>query len=240
MKGERVLEGSPVEGQVDSQPRPRFWLIGLVMFGIIVVILVGAFLLNRQFRPRVGIEPAATAGAAVQAQATKAPLVASQPAVQPTVVATAVATPTAVATAAPAGAVASAKPTADPAQVKEIEQAYLRYWEVYGEAMNTLDTSKLQEVAAGDRLQQAIAEVNDLKAAGKAAKIEVEHKFFVFSVTERSAAVHDEYVNNSYAVDPKTKQPVGTPGKGEAIVDTYFLERDGGTWKVVRGVRESQ
>lgn len=240
MESENALQGSPAEGHMEAQRPPRFWLVGLVMFGLIVVILVGAFLLNRQFRPRVGIEPVATPVTSSQVQARAAPSVATQPTVHPVTSPTVAATPSAAPTPAPSGVAPAAKPTADPALVKEVEKAYLKYWEVYGEAMNTLDITKLQDVAAGDRLQQATAEVNDLKAAGKAAKIEVEHKYFVFNVTDKTAAVHDEYVNSSYAVDPKTQQPVGAPGKSETIIDTYFLERVGGEWKVVRGVRESQ
>ncbi len=211
----------------DPERRRPFWVVGLALLGLVVVMLVGAFLLDRQLRPDVGIGPAAAVP--VAGEATETP----QPGLLPTSPAAGISTP--VATMAPAGGA-----VATPSRAEEVEQAYLKYWEVYSEAMYTLSTSRLSEVAAGERLGQAIVEVEKLKAQGKAAKIEVEHDFFVFDVTATSAAVHDEYVNNSYAIDPQTKQPVGAPGKSESIVDTYFLERMDGIWKVVRGVRESR
>jgi len=188
--------------------------------------LGGAFLLDRQLRSGVGIKPATAAPVARKETET------SQTGRQPTSPAAGISTPAITATQAGGGA-------ATPSRAQEVEQAYLKYWEVYSEAMYTLRTSRLSEVAAGERLEQAVVEVEKLKAQGRAAKIDVEHHFFVFDATANSARVHDEYVNNSYAIDPETKQPVGTPGKSESIVDTYFLERVDGVWKVVRGVRES-
>lgn len=208
------------------EPRRPFWVVGLLLLGLVVAVLVGAFLLDRQLRPSVGIEPAPAVPVVGKATET------SQPGRQPTSPAAGI--PTQVTTTTQAGAGAGSP------SPKEVEQAYLKYWEVYSEAMYTLDTSRLSEVAAGERLEQAVTEVEKLKAQGKAAKIDVEHDFFVFDATANTARVHDEYVNNSYAIDPETKRPIGAPGKSESIVDTYFLERIDGVWKVVRGVRGSR
>lgn len=219
---ERTNESTSDAGAGPERRRP-FWVVGLALFGLVVAMLVGAFLLDRQLRPGVGVEPAPILEKAAGA---------TQPVHQPTSQAAGISTPVATATQSGLGA-----PTM--AHAPEVEQAYLKYWVVYSEAMYTLDVSRLSEVAAGERLKQATAEVEKLKAQRKAAKIDVEHRFVVFDVTANSAGVHDEYTNNSYAIDPETKQPLGTPGRSESIVDTYFLERTGGVWKVVRGVRES-
>jgi len=105
--------------------------------------------------------------------------------------------------------------------------------------MYTLDASHLADVASGERLQQATDEVQKVKAQGKAAKIDVQHNIGIFDVTDSSASVHDEYINNSYSIDPSTKKAVGAPGQTQHISDTYLLQRVTGVWKVVSGVRES-
>lgn len=225
--GVQEMANDNVRGvSTEGQPRRPYWLVGLVLLALVVAMLVGAFILDKQLRPQVGIEgsPAAT----IQ-QVTAVP--AGGPTTQSQAEATAV-------NAAPvAGSSGDATKNTVPPE-REVEQAYLKYWDVYAEAMLTLDTTRLPEVAAGERLKQAVGEVEKLKAQGKAAKIQIEHKYFVFDVTNKTATVHDEYVNSSYAVDPNTKQPVGAPGESERLVDSYFFERTDGVWKVVSGVRQ--
>ncbi len=239
MKGERVLEGSPVEGQVDSQPRPRFWLIGLVMFGIIVVILVGAFLLNRQFRPRVGIEPVATPLASSQAQTTATPVVATQPTAQPSPSPTAASTPTIVPiTQAPSGAAPVPKPTADPAVVKEVEQAYLKYWQVYGDALLNLDTTHISDVATGDEQKEMQAEVEKFRSRNAAVRVRVTHSYLIFDVTDTDAKVVDDILDRSFTVDPVTKQPEDASSDGSHVKDIYFLKKLDGVWKVTKTLRQ--
>ncbi len=200
-------------------PRP-FWLVWLILFGLVVVLLGGAFLLDARLRPQVGTEPPATTASVAFAQATSLP----EP-ITPTV------------SASPTLAAGGQAANGDLGQ--EVSQAYLHYWDVYAQAMFTLDPSQLHTVANGDRLNEALAEVADLKAQGKAAKIQVDHHFFVFDVTATSASVHDEYDNKSYTIDPRTRAPLGSPGTTQHLVDTYFLQRVDGEWKVVRGLRES-
>ncbi len=201
-------------------PQRPFWLVWLILFGLVVVLLGGAFFLNTRLRPRVGTEPPATTASAAFAQATSVPEP-NTPAVS--------ASPT----------LAAGGQAANGEVGQEVSQAYLHYWDVYAQAMFTLDPSQLHTVASGDRLNEALAEVADLKAQGKAAKIQVEHHYFVFDVTETTANVHDEYDNKSYTIDPRTKAPLGSPGTTQHLVDTYSLQRIDGVWKVVRGLRES-
>jgi len=219
--GNVVDESNPDSGT--DRPRWPYWVIGLALAGLVIAILVAAFILDARLRPPVGVQSAPTTviGASIKPGPTVAVTVsgASKQAADATM--TTAGTPN------------------SSALDEPIRQAYLHYWDVYAEAMSTLDTSHLSEVAAGDRLQEAIAEVTDLKAQGRAAKIEVEHHLLIFNVTESTASVHDEYINNSYAIDPTSKSPLGTPGVGERLVDTYSLQKIDGSWKVIRGLRES-
>jgi hypothetical protein len=205
----------------ESKPGSRRYApVAAALFGVVAALLIGGYFLSTRLRPPLeagsAIAPAASATSASLLQASGGAAAAS--------------------VSAPASALASAS---GEVRAQAVEVAYLHYWDVYSQAMLTLDTSHLGEVAAGDRLQQAIAEVQDLKAQGKAAHIEIQHHIGVFDVTSTSASVHDDYTNNSYTIDPVSKQPVGSPGKSEHLVDTYFLQPIDGVWKVVRGVRES-
>ena len=71
-----------------------------------------------------------------------------------------------------------------------------------------------------------------------ALRVVVEHDFAVLEVADGTATVFDEYVNNSFAVDPETKEPPTAAGSGEVLRDAFFLERLDGRWFVVRSVRQ--
>lgn len=196
-------------GSAKRTAKPRsYWLAGSVLLLLVAVILSGAFLLDRQFRPRVGIETAT--GGSPGAVTAPGRTISTE---------------------------AEIAQLATPLE-REVATAYLRYWALYSTAMETLDSSRLVEVATGERLSQAVAEVEDLRADGIAAKIQVKHNFQVLKATEREAAVRDEYINSSYAVDPQTRKPVGDPGQSQRFVNTYSLERVGSAWKVVDVVRD--
>ena len=217
------------QGTIDSRPADeaarvsgfrRYGIVGAALFALIAVILVGGYFLGNHLRPPVGMEP-------VGLSTTSASSVASVPS-----------TPAASVTS-DAATASSGSPQASSAAAVEVQKAYLQYWAVYSEAMYTLDASHLADVASGERLQQATDEVQKVKAQGKAAKIDVQHNIGIFDVTDSSASVHDEYINNSYSIDPSTKKAVGAPGQSQHITDTYLLQRVTGVWKVVSGVRES-
>lgn len=238
MESENALQGSPAEGHMEAQRPPRFWLVGLVMFGLIVVILVGAFLLNRQFRPRVGIEPVATPVISTQVQATAVPAVVSQPTVQPAASPTVAVTPSAAPTQAPSGAVPAGKPTADPTLTKEVEQAYLKYWQVYSDALLNLDTTRLPQVAADKGLSRIEEEIANLRNEKLALRVRVSHSYIIFDVTDSEAKVYDEIFDRSFTVDPVTKNPPDAPVKGGLVKDIFFMQKIGGTWKVVEHLRQ--
>ena len=192
----------------DARQQRPYVGIGLGLLALIFVLVVGAFLLNRQLRPQVGLDPAGAAAARGAGQL-------------------------------PSRTISGESEIgllATPLQ-KDIATAYLRYWAVYGSAMETLDTSRLSEVAAAGRLQEAIEEVEELKAEGVAAKVQIKHSFSVTSATETEASIRGEYINSSYAVDPVSRRPVGEPGQSQHSVHTYHLKRIDGAWKVVGGTR---
>ena len=160
----------PTTGQPEQdQPKPILrWPVALaVMVVALVILLGGGSLLVRQFtRPNsgpLGTVPASLATPAGLATAT--PAATTAPAAAPTATqpagaaaggaATSVPTqqPTAPAatpvgtTSAPSG---GAAPNTNQQLEEEISAAYLRYWDVTGQAFWNLDPSHLQEVATGE------------------------------------------------------------------------------------------
>lgn len=190
----------------------RFWMIGLALLGVVAATLVGAFVLDDLFKPKVDTVPVSTSVAASNT-------------------ATPVAAPTST--------------TTDPSDLqvakspleREIEAAYLRYWEVRAEAFLNQDTSRLSEVMAEAELARTRQQIDDLKAQGRAARIVVEHRIAFLEVSESRARLYDEYLNKSYLVDPQRKQSVQTPGPGGVAKVSYELKKIDGAWRVIDGVR---
>ncbi len=134
----------------------------------------------------------------------------------------------------------AATPTATPSIEQEVSEAYLRYWEVYADAVFNLDETRLSEVMTGPQLQRTRQEIESLRQRGRAAKIVVEHNFFIAELdpVAETATIRDEYTNKSYEVDAQTKEMVGQPAPGTVLTDTYFLLKEGGAWKVRDGIRQ--
>jgi len=145
-------------------------------------------------------------------------------------------TPAATQTAAP-----QAIPTATPSVEQQVSEAYLHYWDIYADAVFNLDDSRLPEVMTAPDLERARQEVEALRQRGRAAKIVVEHNFVILQLDQvaGSATIRDEYTNKSYEVDAQTEEMVGKAPQGNVLTDTYFLVKEGGTWKVRDGIREN-
>jgi len=206
----RTGELNEMATNVSAAQRRSYVGIAAALLALVFVIVAGAFLLNRQLRPRVGIEAIAGPSAVQESEAPASRTISSESEI---------------------GLLAT------PLQ-REVATAYLRYWTVYGAAMENRDTTRLAEAMAGDRLQQASAEVEELRSQGVAAKIQVKHSFSVTQIANNEATIQDHYVNASYAVDPQTRVPIGEPGKSQQIVNTYSMTQVNGTWKVTDVVRE--
>ncbi|MGE3795315.1 MAG: hypothetical protein AB7I38_15485 [Dehalococcoidia bacterium] len=152
----------------------------------------------------------------------------------PTPTATVVASPTVTPTEPPATA------TPSPEELEaEVSAAYLAYWDAYAEALLKRDASLVETFAVGVELQAIRDEIEQLRSDGWAVRIVVEHNFEIASLDETDAIVIDEYLNNSYLVNPETLEGDEQAGPNEVIRDIFLLERIDGRWIVVQGGREA-
>lgn len=115
---------------------------------------------------------------------------------------------------------------------QEVEQAYLKSWDVYAEAMRTLSDASLSTAFGGETLETRRQEVAALKAAGTPARIAADHDITVESVEDATARLRDAYVNHSVVLNPATGEPA-EPDPNETYDVVVTLERMDGTWKVV-------
>lgn len=141
------------------------------------------------------------------------------------------------ATAAPATPAATATPV--PSVEREVEAAYLAYWEAYAAAALHLDPSLVEGAASGRELARIRAEISALRSSGVAMRVVVEHDPLVVVTSGTSAVVVDHITNGSFYVDPSTKRPPRAEGGGEVLRDTVFMEKEGGRWRAVDSLRES-
>ncbi|MPZ16150.1 MAG: hypothetical protein GEU73_17330 [Chloroflexi bacterium] len=190
-------------------PRRPYWVVGLALLGLVMVMLAIAFVADRQLRPRLSVDPAPTPSLAAAATSPAA-----------------------------AGTSNPANGSSSPLSLEqEIEEAYLRYWDVYSEALLNLDTSRIPEVAADDELRRIEEEVGGLRNRNEAARINVTHDYEILDITSTGGTVYDEALNQSYTVDPVTKtSPEGT-NRSEILRDLYFFEKRDHMWKIVKSYR---
>ncbi|MCC6387450.1 MAG: hypothetical protein IT302_08715 [Dehalococcoidia bacterium] len=131
-------------------------------------------------------------------------------------------------------------PTATPTPPveEEVINAYLRFWDLYAEAVLKLDPSVMEGAVSAEEFERVKNDVADLEAQGLAARVVIEHNPVVIEVTETSAVLLDEMTNNSFYVDPETLDPPEAEGSGATFTETFFLERVDGQWIVIRSVRQ--
>jgi hypothetical protein len=198
----------------------RYLLVGSGLLAAVVIVLVGAWLLDDRFRPAADVRRNQTSPEAISLVTTATALSVSTTTASPT---------------SERGAVASPTNMIDVEQA--VEQAYLRYWDIYGDALYTLDTSHLDEVMAGTELQLALERIEGLRSSNQAATIDVEHNHVIVDISSTTAAIEDRYLNKSYLVDATSKQPLQSPDEGEIESIACRLELRDGIWKVVEVVR---
>jgi hypothetical protein len=121
---------------------------------------------------------------------------------------------------------------------EEVAEAYLAYWDAYAEAVLYLDVSLAEDFVTGEEFESIREEIEQLRADGVAARIDVEHDFVVADVSGTSTVVVDQIVNNSFYVDAETREPEHGEGTGEVFRDTFFMEKQNEKWVVLRGSRE--
>jgi hypothetical protein len=134
----------------------------------------------------------------------------------------------------PTASVTAPSTTADPqAAVKaEVEAAYLKSWEDYTRAIRVLDVSLLTSSYADDALDTRRHEFEELRQAGQAAAMRVEHGPLQIQLDGSRAMVEDTYRNHSVLVDPATGAPL-EPDPNNVLRRRYTLERRGSVWVVI-------
>jgi hypothetical protein len=120
-----------------------------------------------------------------------------------------------------------------------VEQAYLRYWDVYAAALLDLDASWLGEVATGDELRRIQEEIATNRQRGNAVRVDVAHSYVIVDVTSDEARLADEILDKSFTVDPVTKNPPRGSNAGKTVRDLFVLKKVDGTWRVASSTRES-
>jgi hypothetical protein len=98
--------------------------------------------------------------------------------------------------------------------------------------------SFVEGIATGEELQRVQGEIEELRAQGQAVRVRVEHNYAIVEASSDSVVLFDEITNNSFLVDANTKLPTDAPGSGEILRDTFYLEKVGDVWLVVRSTRQ--
>lgn len=137
-----------------------------------------------------------------------------------------------------ATATGTAPPTATVSIEDEVIESYLAYWDRYAAAVLDLNADLVADLAGPEELARVQGEVEMLRAQGVALRVVIEHNPIVVESSETTAVVYDEMTNNSFYVDPVTKEPPEVEGTGELLKDTFFLEKVDGQWTVTRSVRQ--
>lgn len=135
-------------------------------------------------------------------------------------------------------ALGTATAASDAAEHRAVEQAYLRYWERYSQALLTLDTAPIAEVADSDERMRIEAEVAGFRVRGRAVRVLVDHRYRIGNLSAQAAVVTDAISNRSFTVDPKTLEPAQGPDVADLEQDTYLMKKLGGIWKVVQSTRQ--
>ena len=133
---------------------------------------------------------------------------------------------------------ASPPPSATASPEDEIVSTYLRYWDAYSLAVLNLDPAAVRGIAAGEELDGIEDEIDELRSMNLAVRTVVQHNPVVLHISEDDAVLEDTMTNNSFYVDPVTKNPPAASGTGEILRDTYYFEKVDGKWTVVRSVRQ--
>lgn len=125
-----------------------------------------------------------------------------------------------------------ASPTTTPTDPRaQIEQAYLDHWDVYAEAVLTLDGSRLSEVFAGAALREVQAQLEGLIEENQPAQVRVEHNYRITIIDANTASVDDRYINHSVRLDPETMEPIEAD-PNQRVHKSYTLKKVDGLWKV--------
>lgn len=134
----------------------------------------------------------------------------------------------------PTTAASTTTTSAEPARTGvegEVEDAYLRSWDVYADAMLRLDASRLEEVYSGPALLTRRDEVAQLAAGNTPVRVRVEHDYEIVVLNADDAFVLEDHVNHSVLLDGGTMQPI-EPDPDRVVRREYVLRKGSGGWRV--------
>lgn len=120
----------------------------------------------------------------------------------------------------------------------EVRAAYLAQWDVYAEAVRTLQADGLEEIFTDKALAVVRREVRVRRRQRAPMRVRVEHDLAVRIVDATTAVVDDRYINHSVEFDPATGKRT-EPDPNEIIHEVYTLKKVNGVWKVSAIVRQS-
>jgi hypothetical protein len=137
-----------------------------------------------------------------------------------------------------------AVPTVDPVAQAEVQQAYARYWTQRTLAFRDLDSSLLNDVAAGPELTGLTSEIEQLRSEGRAISTHVIHHVVALPTAPGEAVVADQYEDLSTYIDFETKEPIdpanADPQSGPVVSAREVLQKIDGVWKVTGGQVDDQ
>lgn len=135
----------------------------------------------------------------------------------------------------------SSSPKPSPVSMEaEVEQAYLRYWEVYADALLNLDEGRLEEVLTGEALETTRQLVEEQTSKNQPVRVRVEHDYRVIVAGDDFATVDDNFLSHSVRLDPRTGEPI-EQDPNLKVRNSFTLRKVGGTWKVAEiiGIEDS-
>lgn len=113
----------------------------------------------------------------------------------------------------------------------EVEQAYLKFWNVWAEVNESLDPSRLSEVMTGEALELAQGLIEEQRAKNEPLRVQVEHNYRIVITDEATASVDDTFLDRTTRLDPETREPTGAPAN-QTIRNSYTMKEESGIWKV--------
>ena len=128
-------------------------------------------------------------------------------------------------------------PTAEN-EKETVRKAYLRQWDVYAQAVLTLETEGLARVFTGKALEVVQDEIARRKRTETPSRVRVRHDFGVKIISPSTAVVDDRYINHTVTIDPKTGKPTERD-PNQIVHEVYTMKKVGGVWKVSAIVRQS-
>jgi hypothetical protein len=133
----------------------------------------------------------------------------------------------------------TASPTATDTKA-QVEQAYLRFWDVWTEVNRSLDPAKLDQVMTGNALTAARDLIERQKSKNQPVRIQVEHDYRTVITSADTASIEDNFIDHSVRLDPNTGEPV-EKDPNKRVRNSYTMKKVNGTWKVAEiiGFRSS-